>query len=386
MLAACAGPDDPVSLVKAARIPGHRKNVERPVRVRLFYEPGWETMWTVNAGPWSGSVAKRRGPGAGGLSPGRPEGQARGAGVSSPCCCPPGRRGRVFWPTPSSIAYSAAGYAARYLAEPGSRTASSPGKACVGCMACISRLAVTGPGVAGTSLRPHPPYVRKTPEDVHEFLVIEAGVVVVCILLNGFFALSEMALVSSNRLRLLARKEAAAGARPGPCPFGPAEGFFPTVQVGITLVGVFTGAFGGATLAEALAGVLRGGPGPGGSATALALGLVVAESPSCPSWSGNWCPSGWPSPARSGWPSLCAPAMTRAHGRGGAGGAASGRDHGAGVAGLWRAPGRGPAAGDRGGPARAVVEAARTGVLEQGERRMVEPASCAWATAGWGCA
>ncbi len=107
-------------------------------------------------------------------------------------------------------------------------------------------------------------------------------ILLVLILLNGFFSLSEMAIVSSRRQRLQAlaseRKrtdgqttglEAALvlHAEPGR--------FLSSVQIGITLVGVFTGAFGGATLSKPLAKVLGTVPLAAPYADAFALTLVV---------------------------------------------------------------------------------------------------------------
>jgi putative hemolysin len=51
--------------------------------------------------------------------------------------------------------------------------------------------------------------------------------------------------------------------------------FLSTVQIGITLVGILAGAFGGARLAEPLAAVLRHLPGVGPYGETLSLGLVV---------------------------------------------------------------------------------------------------------------
>ncbi len=82
---------------------------------------------------------------------------------------------------------------------------------------------------------------------------IELGVLALLILLNAGFALAEMALVSSRRaaLTLLARKNVAGAARARKLAEAP-ERFLPTVQIGITLIGVLTGVFGGARLASTL--------------------------------------------------------------------------------------------------------------------------------------
>lgn len=108
-------------------------------------------------------------------------------------------------------------------------------------------------------------------------------VLLVLIVLNGFFSLSEMAIVSSRRQRLQAmvtkKREQGAGNIQG------AETalhlhrepgrFLSAVQIGITLIGVFAGAFGGATLAQPLADMLTPLPVVGPYAGPAAFGLVV---------------------------------------------------------------------------------------------------------------
>ena len=81
-------------------------------------------------------------------------------------------------------------------------------------------------------------------------IAAELFVILVLILLNGAFALSELALVSANRARLavLERKGVAGAARARALADDP-QRFLPTVQVGITLIGILTGVFGGAQVA-----------------------------------------------------------------------------------------------------------------------------------------
>jgi putative hemolysin len=85
-------------------------------------------------------------------------------------------------------------------------------------------------------------------------LFIEVAIVAALILLNGLLALAELAIVSSRRARLQAlvdrqvigsRRALALATDPGR--------FLSTVQIGITLVGVLSGAFSGATLGLHLA-------------------------------------------------------------------------------------------------------------------------------------
>ena len=95
-------------------------------------------------------------------------------------------------------------------------------------------------------------------------------------LLNGFFAMSEMAIVSSRRSRLqsLAEQDVRGAAKALRLLDDPTR-FLSTVQVGITLVGIFAGAFSGTTLSEPLAEQLAEIPALAGSADQLAIALVV---------------------------------------------------------------------------------------------------------------
>jgi len=84
-------------------------------------------------------------------------------------------------------------------------------------------------------------------------LYLEIVFVVLLIVGNGVLAMSEMALVSARRSRLdqLAGK-GRHGARAALRLIDDPSGFLATVQIGITLVGILAGAFGGATLADRL--------------------------------------------------------------------------------------------------------------------------------------
>ena len=96
------------------------------------------------------------------------------------------------------------------------------------------------------------------------------------IVLNGLFALSEMALASSNRNRLaLLEVQGVRGAARAMRLTADPQHFLPAVQIGITLIGIVSGAFGGARVAESLAPVLHGVPQLAPFAGGLALTLVV---------------------------------------------------------------------------------------------------------------
>jgi putative hemolysin len=108
-------------------------------------------------------------------------------------------------------------------------------------------------------------------------LFIELAIVAALILLNGLLALAELAIVSSRRARLQAlvdrqvigsRRALALATDPGR--------FLSTVQIGITLVGVLSGAFSGATLGLDLAKWFVDLGLRASVAHALGVGLVVA--------------------------------------------------------------------------------------------------------------
>jgi len=104
----------------------------------------------------------------------------------------------------------------------------------------------------------------------------EIFVILALILINGFFALAEMAIVASKKVRLehLAQREGRR-ARVALKLHQEPDAFLSTVQVGITLIGVLTGAFGGATIAEKISIKLAGIPWLASYSAALGLACVV---------------------------------------------------------------------------------------------------------------
>lgn len=96
------------------------------------------------------------------------------------------------------------------------------------------------------------------------------------ILVNGIFAMSEIAIVTSKRIRLL--KLAENGSRGAQAALDLSENpsrFFSTIQVGITLIGIFNGAYGEASLVERLTPEVALLPLIGEFAREIALGVVV---------------------------------------------------------------------------------------------------------------
>ena len=101
-------------------------------------------------------------------------------------------------------------------------------------------------------------------------------IILLLIVVNGLFALAEVAVVASRKTRLkqLAKEGDSKAATALELAESPNR-FLSTVQVGITLIGVLAGAFGGATLAEEIAVYLRTVPVLSGHADSVSLGLVV---------------------------------------------------------------------------------------------------------------
>lgn len=107
-------------------------------------------------------------------------------------------------------------------------------------------------------------------------LALEVGVILALVLMNGAFAMSELAIVSSRRSRLMAlQRQGSAGAEAALALADDPQRFLPTVQVGITLVGIVAGAFGGARLSATLAEAFNAVPGLAPYGTEIAFALVV---------------------------------------------------------------------------------------------------------------
>jgi putative hemolysin len=107
-------------------------------------------------------------------------------------------------------------------------------------------------------------------------LFLQLLILAILILLNGAFALSELALVSARRamLALMERQGVRGAARARALADNP-QGFLPASQFGITLIGILTGAFGGNQLAAEMQGPLRALPYVGHYAAPLAVVLTV---------------------------------------------------------------------------------------------------------------
>lgn len=100
--------------------------------------------------------------------------------------------------------------------------------------------------------------------------------IVLLIIANGVFAMAEIAVISARKIRL--QQRANEGDRKARAVLELAEApnrFLSTIQIGITLIGILAGAFGGATLARELAAFLARAPLLAPYSDAIGLGIVV---------------------------------------------------------------------------------------------------------------
>ncbi|MBT9395418.1 hemolysin family protein [Hymenobacter sp. NST-14] len=106
---------------------------------------------------------------------------------------------------------------------------------------------------------------------------MEILIILLLLILNGVFSMSEIALVSSRKSKLEA--EAKLGSRKAQAAVDLANDpnrFLSTVQIGITLIGILTGIFSGATLTRQLQGVIAQVPGLERFSESIAVtGMVV---------------------------------------------------------------------------------------------------------------
>lgn len=108
------------------------------------------------------------------------------------------------------------------------------------------------------------------------YILLELLFILLLILLNGLLSMAELSIVSARKNRLQQRAEAGDESAKAALQLSenPSQ-FLSTVQIGITLIGIFTGALGGATMSESLGNWLAQFPWLEPYSTSIAVGLVV---------------------------------------------------------------------------------------------------------------
>jgi magnesium and cobalt exporter, CNNM family len=107
-------------------------------------------------------------------------------------------------------------------------------------------------------------------------MALEILIVLLLILVQGLFAMGEMAIVSARKARL--KQMADEGNKGAAAALALAEHpsrFFSTVQIGLTLTNIIAGAYGGVKVADSLIEILAGMPSLTRYAEPLAFGSVV---------------------------------------------------------------------------------------------------------------
>lgn len=106
---------------------------------------------------------------------------------------------------------------------------------------------------------------------------MEVAILVFLILLNGVFAMSELAIVSAKKPRLKARADAGdKGARAALKLIEDPSRMLSTVQIGITLIGIIAGAYGATAIADDLQPVIAGNfPQVAEWSDDIAFGIVI---------------------------------------------------------------------------------------------------------------
>ena len=108
--------------------------------------------------------------------------------------------------------------------------------------------------------------------------MIEIVIILLLLLANGFFAMSEIAIISARKAHLQqlaksgdAKARAALDLATNP------DRFLATVQIGITLIGIFAGAFSGATIADRIGSYLGTFPLLAPYSKTIGVGIVVVS-------------------------------------------------------------------------------------------------------------
>ncbi|MBD2682968.1 MULTISPECIES: hemolysin family protein [Nostoc] len=107
-------------------------------------------------------------------------------------------------------------------------------------------------------------------------ITFEILIILVLIIANGVFSMSEMAIVSARKVRLQQlANQGDAKARVALKLAESPNNFLSTIQVGISLIGILTGAFGGATIANRLAVYVKLVPVLAPYSEPVSFGIVV---------------------------------------------------------------------------------------------------------------
>lgn len=108
--------------------------------------------------------------------------------------------------------------------------------------------------------------------------MIEILIILLLVLANGFFAMSEIAIISARKAHLQQRARLGDAKARGALDLAASpDRFLATVQIGITLIGIFAAAFSGATIAEKIASYLATFSSLAPYSKTIGVGIVVVS-------------------------------------------------------------------------------------------------------------
>jgi putative hemolysin len=114
-------------------------------------------------------------------------------------------------------------------------------------------------------------------EPFHPFPWFDAAIILVLIAINGVFAMSELAIVSSRHAKLQAMAENGKRGANAALRLARDPGkFLSTVQIGITLIGIIAGAYSGSALGQPVGERLAAMGVPADWADTLGFGIVIS--------------------------------------------------------------------------------------------------------------
>ena len=109
-----------------------------------------------------------------------------------------------------------------------------------------------------------------------QYILIQTALILILILINAYFALSELAVLSAKKLHLQEKaNQGSEHARKTLDLVGESTTFLSNVQIGITLVGVASGTIGGATIASSFTEYIKLFPMVGKFADSISITLVI---------------------------------------------------------------------------------------------------------------
>ena len=112
-------------------------------------------------------------------------------------------------------------------------------------------------------------------DEIVQGYLFDLMVMLLLLFINGILAMTELAIVSSNRLKMETLSQKSSGAKVALELMDNPGSFFSTIQIGITIIGIISGVFGGQRFAEPMGLWLNTFPWISGYGNSVAFTFVV---------------------------------------------------------------------------------------------------------------